>query len=296
MPQGIILSVFGGLIGAVIAAVLAGLALMMLSGRTGKKRLEEPEKRKIALGKDNGDSRGNGERKKQMQLLASLRMQAKKAEAEAVYSQFFGKIGEPVQKLLALAEEKEKTADCERILREEIQLPLREAVHMFHVSVADKGFLFPAKREEEKAVLTSRLEKLSDRDIAEGIRNCRERMAEAERYGIPREAINSSAVYLHKLIEIPAAEPDWKQMRDLADGIRKSFVRSGIYPLFWDDEKLKERPDLCAMFIKVHGRVLQLPGLFIEGSNGLQLYGNFQGTCRNGGKNGDRIRSESSEK
>lgn len=296
MPQGIILSVFGGLIGAVAATVLAGLALIMLSGKIRKKRLGESGRAEIPLRSDNEESKGEKERKKQIQLLASLRIQAQKAEAEVVYSQFFGKIGEPVQKLLAMAEEKEKTADYERMLREEIQLPLREAVHIFQASFADKGLLFPEKQEEEGAVLTSRLEMLSDRDIADGIRNCRERMAGAERYRIPREAINSSAVYLHKLIEIPAAEPDWKQMRDLADGIRKSFVRSGIYPLFWDDEKLKERPDLCAMFIKVHGRVLQLPGLFIEGSNGLQLYGNFQGTCRNGGKNGDRIRSESSEK
>lgn len=296
MPQGIVLSVFGGLIGAVIAAALAGLALMILSGRTGKKRLEESKKAEIPLRKDNGNGKGNEERIKQMHLLASLRIQAERAEAEVIYSQFFGRIGEPIQKLFALAEEKTKADDYERILGEEIQLPLREAVHMFHASFADNRFLFPAKRTEEENILMDRLEKLSDRDIADGIMNCKERMAGAERYRIPREAINRSAVYLHKLVETPAAELDWRQMRDIADGIRKGFIQSGIYPMFQDDETLKKRPDLCAMFIEVQGRTLQLPGLFVEEGNGLQLYGNFQGTYRNGGKNGDRIRSESGEK
>ncbi len=280
MGQEIMLSGFGGMSGIVVLAVLAVLALAVWNMRNGKKKLEEQEKQEALLKEEKNYEKENADHERQIRLLASLRAQAENAEAEIVYSQLFGRVGEPVQKLFALAEWKEETEFYERMLSEEIQMPVREAIHMFQGIFTDTGLLIPLKRAEEESSLPSSLEKLSGRDITDAIGNCKERIESAKRYKIPKEAVSRSAVYLHKLTETPAAELDVSRLRDLADGIGQAFIQSGIYPMFQNNERLKERPDLCATFIEVQGGMPQLPGLFIEVGHRLQLYGNFQGTCR----------------
>lgn len=248
-------------------------------GKPGQKRPDTGQGQK-------GRSQKTTERKtkgeKQIDLLLSLRAEADRAEAEIVYSRLFDKIGGAVQKLLALAEETEERENYERLVESEIQFPIQAAFRKFQVSFTDRGISLPVKRTEAEQETREQLEELSECDIAEAIQECRSRIERAGRYQVPKTAINNAAGGLRSLAKTPVGELEPQKMKAIAEEIREAFVRSGIYPLFRRDERVLERPDLCALFIEVRGRALIWPGLFIEIDNRLQLYGNFQGTCHRG--------------
>lgn len=248
-------------------------------GTSGQKRLNTSQSRKCSNQKNTERKMKGGKR---IDLLLSLRTEADSAEAEIVYSRLFEKIGGAVQKLFALAEETGERENYERLVESEIQFPIQAAFQKFQVSFTDRGISLSVKQTEAEQETREQLEELSERDMTDAIQECRSRIERAGRYQIPKAAINNAAGSLRSLAETPVGELEPQKIKAIAGEIREAFVRSGIYPLFRKDERVLERPDLCALFIEVRGRALIWPGLFIEIDNRLQLYGNFQGTCHRG--------------
>lgn len=219
----------------------------------------------------------NEKRKEQITLLTALCLQAENAESEVIYSKLFARIGKPVQKLLALAESQTKDKNYEGFLEGEILSPLRNAVQIFQVSFSNNNISLPCGQQKSESQILAKFEKLTDRDLNESIRSCQNRIKYAKKYEIPKGAIIKMSSSLQNLIETPAAELGLPQIQNLAEQIRISLIQSGIYPMYIQDEKLADRPDLRSLFIENRGGYI-LPGFFIETNHKLQLYGNFQGT------------------
>lgn len=273
MVQGMILK--AGLI-----AVLSGLGVILWKLFAGKDRATKQEKK--GIGTDNRGHEEEEQRKKLIAHLTSLKVQADKAEAEVIYSKLFGRIGVPIQELLALGEELAETGSYVEVLEENILLPIKNTMHIFQVSFTEDGITLPLKQVESEPGFSAQLEKLTERDLEIAVREYQGKIRCAERYGIPRSALNQMAPCLHRLVVTPAEELDLQQVRSLAEEVRKALIQSGIYPMYRQDEKLAGRPDLRGFFIEVQAGGRRLPGLFIESNHQLQLYGNFQGTCYRG--------------
>lgn len=272
------LSNFLGILVAVVLFFGAGIAAFVWGKHKEKKKRERyatPERRT----KEAGEIKAEKNREALIRLAVSLKKQAENAEAEIVYAKFFGRIAEPTQKLFALAEGKTKTDYYEEILAEEIISPIREAVRRYQVQFKDGELFLPVPQGKEEQEIFDRLKGLAENDLEKTIRNGREEIERAKRYEIPKNAVKGAAGCIHSLIETPIPELDPKRLQTMADEIRKAFIQSGVYPLHRDDERLRERPDLRALFIKVRGKAPIFPGLFIEVDNKLQPYGDFHGTC-----------------
>ncbi len=276
MVQGIILKA-----GLIAVAVLSGLGFAIWKLSMGRNKTTKQEKKAGTV-----DVRSHSEeeekRKKLIARLKSLKIQADKAEAGIIYSKLFARIGRPIQKLLALEEEPIGTDNYTERLENDILSPTRNAMKEFQVFFTEEGISLPSKQTELEYEFSTRLEKLTERDLEVAIKEYQDRIRRAERYKIPQIAVNKMTSCLYKLITTPATELDLQEVRNLAEETRKALIQSGIYPMYRQDEKLAGRPDLRGFFIEVQTGGRRLPGLFIENKHQLQLYGNFQGTCYRG--------------
>ena len=275
MVQGVIFKA-----GLIAALSLLGVGIVLWKLFAGRDRAAKQETKGIGTG-----NRSHGEEERRNKLIAhlkSLKVQADKAEAEVIYSELFGRIGMPIQKLLALGEEQAETGSYAWRLEGNILSPIRDAVQIYQVSFMEDGITLPLKQTESEPGFSVQLEKLTERDLEIAVREYQGKIRCAQRYGIPRVALNKMASCLHRLVVTPAEELGLQQVQSMAEEVRKALIQSGIYPIYRQDEKLAGRPDLRALFIEVGEGGHRLPGLFIESNHQLQLYGNFQGTCYRG--------------
>ncbi len=255
-------------IGALALGFIIFVALAALGG-SGKKTVQakQPEPMPVSGSKDARLSR-----------MRSLYAQAIEEESQAAYAKLFEKIYIPIQMLIALLWGKQGNPALEKHIATQVREPIRHALQKCQASCTEDGLRIPAPLPAGNPQLQEWAQAASETEIESEISELKQRIARAKAYQAPKQALDHCARHLKRLAD-PDENLTMEQMQAIAGGVCSSLEQGGIIPLFWDDERIRKRPDLQALYMEASGKELILPGFYVVKNGQLQLYGNYQGTC-----------------
>jgi hypothetical protein len=72
--------------------------------------------------------------------------------------------------------------------------------------------------------------------------------------------------------------PDENEIKKYAHTTKNILEKNGIYPMYHDDERLRDYPKLQQRFIKTDDRSVKYPGLFLRIKEEYVVFGAYIGT------------------
>lgn len=273
---------------AVILALV--VAVCRLHGKGRARDIPQPSHSRSQGGKG---AETAAQREELIKKLESNRQKAEELKGYQIYSKLFYELAQPFQYLAGMAAVWPKGKDqpteewatiqvLQNTLKMSVIYKIDNALEKYHATF-DNGRLILEVAEPEHTVGINKVNsgEWSNQDIARFTRQYEADIRERQIWVRHKALVEDLGSVCELILALKGQlSYDTSKVCELTGKMEKILEKHGIIFMFYEDERLRDKPQLKNRFVRVTDIQLKYPALMIKKDDGYEQFGTFAGTCR----------------